>query len=78
VQAAGNSIGRDISAVLLKKYLKRGCFFMKVRVVIEIPADEMAEMRECYGEGWTNEQVLFEQIYESADSYLQNIEVKIV
>jgi hypothetical protein len=51
---------------------------MKVKVVVEISADEMAEKRECYGDGWTNEQILFEQIYESGDCYLQNIEVKIV
>ena len=48
---------------------------MKVRVIVEIPEEEMNELRDGYGEGWTDEDIVFENIYADADSYLQNIEV---
>ena len=48
---------------------------MKVRVIVEIPEEEMNEFRDGYGEGWTDEDIVFENIYADADSYLQNIEV---
>ena len=48
---------------------------MKVRVIVEISEEEMNEYRDGYGEDWTNEQIMFENIYDSADSYLQDIEV---
>ena len=37
--------------------------------------EEMNEYRDGYGEDWTNEQIMFENIYNYADSYLQDLEV---
>ena len=48
---------------------------MKVRVIVEISEEEMNELRDGYEEGWTNEEIMFENIYVNAESYLQNIEV---
>ena len=50
---------------------------MKIKVVVEVSADEMNDIRQYYGESWTNEQIMFERIMENGDSYLQNIEVKV-
>ena len=51
---------------------------MKVKVVVEVSAEEMAEIREFYGDGWTDEDIMFERINENYDDLMQNIEVKII
>lgn len=48
---------------------------MKVRVIVEISEEEMNEYRDGYDEDWTNEQIMFENIYDNADNYLQDIEI---
>ena len=48
---------------------------MKVRVIVEISEEEMNEFRDKYEEGWTDEEIMFENIYVNADSYLQDIEI---
>ena len=51
---------------------------MKVKVVVEVSAEEMAEIRKFYGDSWTNEQIMFERIDENYVDVMQNIEVKII
>ena len=51
---------------------------MKVKVVVEISADEMAEIREFYEDGWSNEDIMYERINDNYDDLMQNIEVKII
>ena len=48
---------------------------MKVKVIVEIPEEEMNEFRNRYEEGWTDEEIIFENIYVNANSYLQDIEI---
>ena len=58
--------------------VKKEVIFMKVKVVVEVPAEEMAAIREFYGDGWTDEDIMFERINENYDDLMQNIEVKII
>ena len=58
--------------------VKKEVIFMKVKVVVEVSAEEMAEIREFYGDGWTDEDIMFERINENYDDLMQNIEVKII
>ena len=51
---------------------------MKVKVVVEVSAEEMAEIREFYGDDWTDENIMFERINENYTDVMQNIEVKII
>ena len=51
---------------------------MKVKVVVEVSAEEMAGIREFYGDDWTDEDIMFERINENYDDLMQNIEVKII
>ena len=51
---------------------------MKVKIVVEVSAEEMAEIRENYGDCCTDEQNIAEVIYENIGDYLQDIEVKII
>ena len=52
---------------------------MKVKVVVEVSAEEMAEIRgEFYGDGWSNEDIMYELIDENYDDLMQDIEVKII
>ena len=51
---------------------------MKVKVVVEVSTEEMAEIRKFYGDSWTNEEIMFERSDENYVDVMQNIEVKII
>ena len=51
---------------------------MKVKVIVEMTAEEITEMKSGFYADWDIENILFERISENDDYYLQDIEVKVV